>query len=264
MASLQRPDAFVDSGEGSAVRPVRVSARRRGERQPPRSACRRDSRVIGSRLSISWDPPKRLWQRSFRSCGPKTARAVGSGEQLTRDGVHLLEGDVVDLAEGVRDAAVFAVVELTAADAVIRDPESSNPSTSPPRSDPLAIRHSASVMPSRATFSSTSVVTRTTWSNRSAGTRRRPTVPHCRRRCPRSSTPNTPGRVFPDLLEQPRTQAAAQRGVSTDSAHRWSQFCRGSHTDRQVRLFGFAVGQLQVGRPVTRPVPLRGATGLRP
>jgi len=50
---------------------------------------------------------------------------------------------------------------------VIRDPESSSPSTSPPRIEPLAILHSASVMPSRATSSSTSVVTRTTSSNRS-------------------------------------------------------------------------------------------------
>jgi len=37
---------------------------------------------------------------------------------LMRDGVHLVEGDVFDLVEGVRDAAVLAVVELAAADAV--------------------------------------------------------------------------------------------------------------------------------------------------
>ena len=41
------------------------------------------------------------------------------------------------------------------------------PKASPPRNDPLVIRHSASVMPSLATRSSTSVITRTTSSNRS-------------------------------------------------------------------------------------------------
>ena len=49
----------------------------------------------------------------------------------------------------------------------IREAESSRPRTSPPRSEPLAIRHSASVMPSRATVSRTSVVTLTTSGNRS-------------------------------------------------------------------------------------------------
>ena len=49
----------------------------------------------------------------------------------------------------------------------IREPESSRPSTSPPHNEPLAIRHSASVIPSRATVSSTSVVTRVTSAKRS-------------------------------------------------------------------------------------------------
>src|SRR5882757_203750 len=103
------------------VRPVRVTARMR---PPRRASTHREAPAAGTVESsapgyqLSWNTPKRLWQRLFRSLWAQNRGAVGSGQQLTRDGVHLLEGDIVDLAEGVRDAAVFAVVELTAADAV--------------------------------------------------------------------------------------------------------------------------------------------------
>ncbi|CNL30473.1 Uncharacterised protein [Mycobacterium tuberculosis] len=50
---------------------------------------------------------------------------------------------------------------------LIRELESSRPNTSPPRNEPLAMRHSASVMPSRATAASTSLVTFMTSAKRS-------------------------------------------------------------------------------------------------
>jgi hypothetical protein len=48
----------------------------------------------------------------------KDGSAEGAGKQIMRDGIDLVEGDAVDLFQRMRDAAVFAVVQLTAADAV--------------------------------------------------------------------------------------------------------------------------------------------------
>src|SRR4029077_2074564 len=64
------------------------------------------------------DAPKRLWQRPFRSLWTQDRGAVGPGQKLVRDGVDLLERDALDPVEGLRNGAVFAVIELAAADTV--------------------------------------------------------------------------------------------------------------------------------------------------
>src|SRR3712207_8634869 len=54
----------------------------------------------------------------FRSLRPQDGRAVRAGQQPVRDGVHLVERDRLDLRQGLLDAAMLAVVQLAAADAI--------------------------------------------------------------------------------------------------------------------------------------------------
>src|SRR5262245_64140588 len=88
----------------------------RGSTRASHAAWTVESSSLGYRSAR--DAPKRLWQRPFRSVWAQDRGAVGPGQQLVRDGVDVLDGDRLDLVEGVRDAAVCAVVELAAANAV--------------------------------------------------------------------------------------------------------------------------------------------------
>ena len=174
----------------------------RGERQPAEQ--RMSPGQSSHRAQRSDQPamrPKRLWQRPFRRLRAQHGGAVGTGQQLARDGVHLVERDLVDLAEGVLDAAVFAVVELAAADAVhprtgILEPEH-QPAAQRTLGDP-AFRFGDAVAgrPSPAPRWSPGPPRR----NVRAGTPRRSTALRCRRRCPPSSTPSTPVRAFPESV----------------------------------------------------------------
>src|SRR3954447_20314747 len=93
-------------------------------RRPPRMSIRRSApgaetiQSSAPRYRSACDTPKRLGQSLFGPLRPQDGGTVRSSQQLVCDGVDILEGDSVDLAEGVRDAAVFAVVELAAADSV--------------------------------------------------------------------------------------------------------------------------------------------------
>src|ERR1700754_5026798 len=70
-----------------------------------------------STIALIYHRPKLWWQHSFRAVGTENRRTVALAEQLAGQRVDLLDGDRIDLLQGVLDAAVQAVVQLTAADA---------------------------------------------------------------------------------------------------------------------------------------------------
>ena len=235
---------------------------------PPSRTLRRDSRVIDPSVS---DQP--AMARSgcgndlFEVCGPSTAPPYGSGQQFARDGVHLVEGHRFDLGEGVGDGAVLAVVQLAAADPVhpgtgILETEHQSATQRALRDPAFGLGDAVAGHRPRAHRRSPGRLRR----NAPAGTRRRSTGHRCRRRCPPSNRPSTPTRVFPESVGTDANSARRPSAVlSTDSAHRCSQCRPGVRTpsDRWV-CSASLVTSCSVGRPVTRPVPLRGGTDLRP
>src|ERR1700756_1318287 len=70
-----------------------------------------------STMRLIYHRPKLLGQRSFRRIRTQHSGAVALAEQPVGDRVDLLDGHLVDPLQGVLDAAVFAVVQLAAADA---------------------------------------------------------------------------------------------------------------------------------------------------
>src|SRR5437879_3974102 len=70
-----------------------------------------------STIRLIYHRPKLLGQRPFRWIRPQNRSAVALAQQPVRHRVDLLDGNLVDLPQGVLDAAVFAVVQFAAADA---------------------------------------------------------------------------------------------------------------------------------------------------
>src|ERR1700752_5156547 len=68
-------------------------------------------------MRLIYHRPKLLGQRSFRRIRAQDGRAITVAQQPVGDSVDLLDSLLVDPLQGVLDAAVFAVVQLAAADA---------------------------------------------------------------------------------------------------------------------------------------------------
>src|SRR3954470_2098574 len=117
-SSPARRCSTVEMEGGLASADLGAPAANAASAAPPIRTPRRDNRCIAPDYRSACDAPKRLWQRLFRSLWAQDGGAVGAGQQWVRDGIDFLEGDAFDLGEGLRDAAVFTVVELAAADAV--------------------------------------------------------------------------------------------------------------------------------------------------
>ena len=198
--------------------------------------------------------------------GADHGRRERPGEQLARQCGDLSPVDGVDA--GQRSARRSGSRRRSSSPLPIRDIRelvSSRPSTRPPRSWPLARATSASVRPFAATSSSTSRTTpATSPSLLRLAARVHGQVPgvrvarHRRIHLVREATP------LPDLLEQPRAHAAAQRRV--EHAQREPAVVvpvERAHAQHEVRLLGVVGVQHQLGSARIRARPAaRGATGV--